>query len=55
MKINDKNVLEELSKILSTIKSAYDYSNSSSCDRLLCKVIGKLDTLISVLSVAKDD
>lgn len=55
MKINDKNVLEELGRALSIIKSAYEYSDSSTCDRLLSKAIGRLETLISVLTVAKDD
>lgn len=55
MKVNEENVLEEMRKILSIIQDGYRCSNSSSCDRCLNKAIGKLGTLISILSATKDD
>lgn len=55
MKVNEENVLEEMKNILSIIHEGYRYSNSINCDRCLNKAIGKLDTLISILSATKDD
>lgn len=55
MKINEENVLKDMKQILSIIEDAYLNSNSKNCDRGLSKAIGKLDTLIKILSKTEDD
>ncbi len=54
MKVNEENVLKEMEQILSILKNAYLKSNSNECDRNLNKAIGKLETLIMILSETKE-
>ena len=55
MKINDKHVIKELGIVKSNISDAYTYSNNSNCERLLAKAFGRLDALISILTVVEED
>lgn len=55
MKINDEHVVKEMKKLLELIKDAYRNSDNSSCDRKLANVIGRLEILISVLSVTDEE
>ena len=55
MRVNEENVLKEMKSILEIIQDGYELSNSINCDRVLSKAIGKLSTLISILSITKDD
>ena len=55
MKINEENVLKEMKDILDLMRSAYSYSKSEVCDRLLSRAIGKMDTLTSILSGTEED
>lgn len=55
MRINEENVIKEMKNILEIIRNGYRYSNSINCDRCLNRAIGKLDALISILSVTKDN
>ena len=51
MKVNEENVLKEMKSILSIIESAYlTTAKSSSCSNKLNKAMGKLETLIKILS-----
>lgn len=54
MRINEENVLNEMKSILSIINGAYLSSKSDKCDRELNKAIGKLQTLIKILSNTND-
>lgn len=55
MKVNEENVVKEMKDILDLLRSAYPQSKSGVCDRLLSRAIGKMDTLISILSETEDD
>ena len=55
MKINEENVLKEMKDVLDLMRSAYPYSKSGVCDRLLSRAIGKMDTLTSILSGTEED
>ena len=55
MRVNEENVLKEMKSILSIMDSAYLKSNSNICDRELSKAMGKLDTLIKILSNTNND
>lgn len=55
MRINEENVLIEMKKILEIMQNGYEQSKSITCDRLLSRAIGKLSTLISILSATKDN
>lgn len=55
MRVNEENVIKEMKSILSIIDSAYLNSKSNLCDRELSKAIGKLDTLIKILSDTNND
>lgn len=55
MRVNEENVLIEMKNILEIIQEGYEQSNSITCDRLLNEAMGKLGTLISILSVTKDN
>lgn len=56
MKVNEENVLKEMKSILSIIESAYlTTAKSSSCSNKLNKAMGKLETLIKILSDTNGD
>ena len=55
MRVNEENVLKEMKSILSIMDSAYLNSKSDICDRELSKAMGKLDTLIKILSNTNND
>ena len=55
MRVNEENVLKEMKSILSILDGAYLNSKSDICDRELSKAIGKLDTLIKILSNTNND
>ncbi len=54
MKINDENVIKEMQVALNNMKIAYENSSSRISDSYLAKAMGRIETLISVLSVAED-
>ena len=55
MRVNEENVLKEMKSILSIMDSAYLNSKSDICNRELSKAMGKLDTLIKILSNTNND
>lgn len=54
MKINEKNVLKEMEDIAALMKSAYLQSRRGVCDGILNRAIGKIDTLMSILSKTEE-